>query len=79
LCAAGGRRCLQKHAGDRAFPHTRPPCLTGNGNCLVQYTKEQARHARLMLDALIETVAYDPLAIFMVVAVVLFFMLARTL
>jgi hypothetical protein len=32
-----------------------------------------------MLDALIETVAYDPLAIFMVVAVVLFFMLARTL
>jgi len=32
-----------------------------------------------MLDALIETVSYEPLAIFMIVAIVLVIMLARTL
>ena len=60
------------------FRHTRRPCLTGNGNCLLQYTKEQASNARLMFDALIETVAYEPLAIFMIVAIVLLIMLTRT-
>ena len=59
--------------------HTARHCLTGNGNCLLLYTKEQAGHARLMLDALIETVSYEPLAIFMIVAIVLVIMLARTL
>jgi len=32
-----------------------------------------------MLDVLIETVSYEPLAIFMIVAIVLLIMLARTL
>jgi len=32
-----------------------------------------------MLDVLIETVSHDPLAIFMIVAIVLLIMLARTL
>jgi hypothetical protein len=32
-----------------------------------------------MLDALIETVSYEPLAIFMIVAIVLVILLARTL
>jgi hypothetical protein len=32
-----------------------------------------------MLETLIETVAYDPLAIFLIVAVVLLVMLVRTL
>jgi hypothetical protein len=32
-----------------------------------------------MLDVLIETVAYEPLAMFMIVAIVLLIMLARTL
>ena len=58
--------------------HTPRRCLTGNGNCLLEYTKEQAGNARLMLDTLIETVSYEPLAIFMVVAIVLVIMLART-
>jgi hypothetical protein len=31
-----------------------------------------------MLDVLIERVSYEPMAIFMIVAVVLLFMLART-
>jgi hypothetical protein len=61
------------------FRHRRRPCLTGNGNCLLLYTKEQAGNARLMLDVLIETVSYEPLAIFMIVAIVLLIMLARTL
>jgi len=59
--------------------HTRDCCLTGNDYCLCQGIKEQATHAHLMLDVLIERVSYDPMAIFMIVAVVLLIMLARTL
>ena len=62
----------------RRFRHTRHYFLTGNGNCLLKYTKEQAEHARLMLDVLIETVSRQPLTIFMVVAIGLVIMLART-
>ena len=51
----------------------------GTAIASTKYTKEQAGHARLMLDALIETVSYEPLAIFMIVAIVLLIMLARTL
>jgi hypothetical protein len=68
---------MQKHAGFARFRHGRTPCLTGNGNCLLQYI-EEPWNIRLMLDALIETVAYDPLAIFLIVAMVLVVMLVRT-
>ena len=41
--------------------------------------KGAGNRAHLMLDVLIERVSYDPMAIFIVVAVVLLVMLARTL
>jgi hypothetical protein len=80
ICTRLRRSRVKIHAQDRRIGHTRRRCLTGNGNCLLlQYTKEQAGNARLMLDVLIETVSHDPLTIFIVVAIVLLIMLARTL
>ena len=62
-----------------AFPAHLTPLSHPERQLPLKYTKEQARNARLMLDVLIETVSYEPLAIFMIVAVVLLIMLARTL
>jgi hypothetical protein len=72
------RSRVQKHAEVAAFP-AHPPSLSHAERQLpLKYIKEQAGNARLMLDVLIETVSYEPLAIFMIVAVVLLIMLART-
>ena len=72
------RSRVQKDAEVAAFSAHRHCYLTGNGNCLLKYTKEAGGNARLMLDVLIETVSRQPLTIFMIVAIGLLIMLART-
>jgi hypothetical protein len=77
----GAARTVRKTTQDRAFSAHRWSFAGGNGNCLISNSQIQprSRQARpLMLDVLIERVSYEPMAIFIIVAVVLLIMLART-
>src|SRR5688572_32925235 len=82
---AGGARSpalWSNRPGFGRFGHTYRASLTGNGYCLSQgkvRTYRSRQYAHLMLDLLIERVSYDPMAVFIAVAVVLLIMLARTL
>ena len=82
-------------AGNARAARDRPPCgagdsgsgdsgtltallLPGTAIAFVR-TYRSRQYAHLMLDVLIERVSYDPMAIFIAVAIVLLIMLARTL
>ena len=80
-CAGGARSpdLWRNRLGIGRFGHTCTSSLTGNAYCLCQDIKEQAVRPISMLDVLIERVSYDPMAIFIAVAIVLLIMLARTL
>jgi len=80
-CVGGARsRTLWRNRlGIGRIKHTCISSFTGNAYCVCQDIKEQAGTPISMLDVLIERVSYDPMAIFIAVAIVLLVMLARTL
>ena len=75
------RRVSGKRRGIARSRHTWRFFPNGNGNCLcrgIADTPRSRQERPLMLDVLIERVSYEPMAIFVIVAVVLLIMLART-
>lgn len=78
MCSRTSQLLAETCWGSRVSAH--PPALSHRERQLPSSVHKGAGcNARLMLDALIETVSYEPLAIFMIVAIVLLIMLARTL